>query len=59
MRFLLCRRRFLTGKFAEKAGFERFWNDDFLFDDIVVKDLNISDNDFSNDIIDIVLNLNN
>ena len=57
-RFLLCRRRLFAGKFAEKTNFERVWNDDFLFDDAVVKDLNISDNDLSNDIIDIVLNLN-
>ena len=49
---------FLRGKFAEKTGFERFWNNDFLFDDAVVKDLNISDDDLSNDIIDVVLNLN-
>ena len=49
---------FLRGKFAEKAGFERFWNNDFLFDNVVVKDLSISDDDLSNDIIDVVLNLN-
>ena len=58
MGFLLYRRRLFARKFAEKADFERFENNDFLFDDIVVKDLNISDNGFSNDIIDVVLNLN-
>ena len=59
MKFLLCRRRFFAGKFAEKTSFERFWNNDFLFDDAVVKDLSISNNDLSNDIIDVILNLNN
>ena len=59
IKFLLYRRRFLTGKFAKKAGFERFWNDDSLFDNVIVKDLNIFNNDLSNDIIDVVLNLNN
>ena len=49
---------FLRGKFAEKAGFERFWNNGFLFDDAAVKYLSISDNDLSNDMIDVVLNLN-
>ena len=58
MRFLLYHRRFFARKFAKKAGFERFWNDDFLFDNIIVKDLNISDDDLSNDMIDVVLNLN-
>ena len=58
MRFLLCRRRFFAGKFAKKAGFERFWNNDFLFDNVIVKDLSIFKDDFSNDIIDVILNLN-
>ena len=58
MGFLLCRRRLFAGKFVKKAGFERFWNNDFLFDDVIVKDLNISDDDLSNDMIDVVLNLN-
>ena len=59
MRFLLYRYRFLAGKFAEKAGFKRFWNDNFLFDDVIVKGLSTSNNDLSNDIIDVILNLNN
>ena len=59
MRFLLYRYRLFARKFAKKTNFERFWNDDFLFDNAVVKDLNIFNNDSSNDIIDVILSLNN
>ena len=48
----------MRGNFEEKVDFERFSNNDFLFDDTIVKDLNISDDDLSNDMIDVVLNLN-
>ena len=58
MGFLFYRRRLFAEKFAEKTDFERFKNNDFLFDNAVVKNLNIFDNDLSNDMIEIILILN-
>ena len=49
---------FLRGNFnvkRKKTNFERLWNHDFLFDDVVVKNLSTSDDGFSNDIIDVIL----
>ena len=57
--FLLYRRRFRAKKFVKKIDFKRFKNNDFLFDNVIVKNLNISDDDFSNDMIDVILILNN
>ena len=39
----------------KKIDFKRLRNHDFLSDNAVVKNLNIFDNDLSNDIIDVVL----
>ena len=58
-RFLLYRRRLRARKFVKKTDFEKFWNNSFLFDDAIVKDLNIFNNNLSNDIIDVILTLNN
>ena len=46
---------FVRGNFAEKVDFKRFWDNDFLSDDAIVKDLNIFDDNLSNDMIGVVL----
>ena len=46
---------FVRGNFEKKIDFERFWDNDFLFDDVIVKDLNTFDGGLSNDMIDVVL----
>ena len=43
------------GEIYEEGGFWEVIKNDFLFDNNVVKDLSISDNDLSNDIIDVIL----